>query len=109
MTEGRGTNARQRSSIFCAVLTHVMGMSPAMAHVLDRHPLQVPYHVSMMRGADDAESVGQMICGKADELRATVIVMAAHNKGRLVRFIVGSTTQYCVRKSHVTVLVMQNN
>ena len=84
-------------------------MSPAMAHVLDRHPLQVPYHVSMMRGADDAESVGQMICGKADELRATVIVMAAHNKGRLVRFIVGSTTQYCVRKSHVTVLVMQNN
>jgi len=71
--------------------------------------VQVPYHVSILRGADDAESVGQMICGKADELRATLVVMAAHNKGRLVRFIVGSTTQYCIRKSHVTVLVMQNN
>lgn len=71
--------------------------------------MQVPYHVSIVRGADDAESVGEMICEKADELKATVIVMAAHNKGRLVRFIVGSTTQYCIRNSHVTVLVMQNN
>ena len=75
-----------------------------------RHVLvQVPYHVSILCGADDAESVGQMICEKADELRAVAIIMAAHNKGRLVRFIVGSTTQYCIRNSHVTVLVMQNN
>lgn len=65
--------------------------------------------MSILRGADDAESVGQMICGRSDELRASVIAMAAHNKGRLVRFIVGSTTQYCIRHSHVTVLVMQNN
>ena len=71
--------------------------------------MQVPYHVSILRGADDAESVGQMICEKADELRAVAIIMAAHNKGRLVRFIVGSTTKYCIRNGHVTVLVMQNN
>jgi nucleotide-binding universal stress UspA family protein len=62
-----------------------------------------------VRGEGDCESVGQLICAKADELRATLVAMAAHNKGRLVRFIVGSTTQYCIWHSHVTVLVMQNN
>ena len=71
--------------------------------------LQVPYHVCIVRGETDTESVGQLICQKADELRAALVAMAAHNKGRLVRFIVGSTTQYCIRHSHVTVLVMQNN
>jgi len=40
----------------------------------------VLYHMSILRGADDAESVGQVIWGKADELQATTHVMAAHNK-----------------------------
>lgn len=70
---------------------------------------QVPYHVCIVRGETDCESVGQLICQKADELKAALMAMAAHNKGRLVRFIVGSTTRYCIRHSHVTVLVMQNN
>ncbi|KAK9917547.1 hypothetical protein WJX75_005646 [Coccomyxa subellipsoidea] len=70
---------------------------------------RVPYHVCIVRGETDTESVGQLICQKADELRASLVAMAAHNKGRLVRFIVGSTTRYCIRHSHVTVLVMQNN
>jgi nucleotide-binding universal stress UspA family protein len=62
-----------------------------------------------MRGVGDCESIGQLICHRADELKASLIAMAAHNKGRLVRYLVGSTTQYCIRHSHVTVLVMQNN
>lgn len=70
---------------------------------------QVPYHVCIVRGETDTESVGQLICQKADELHASLVAMSAHNKGRLVRFIVGSTTRYCIRHSHVTVLVMQNN
>ena len=65
--------------------------------------------MSIVRGEGDCESVGQLICQKADDLRASLVAMAAHNKGRLVRFIVGSTTQYCLRHARATVLVMQNN
>ena len=53
--------------------------------------LQGLYHVSIVRGAGgDCDSVGHSICVKADELHATLIAMAAHNMGRLVRFLVGS-------------------
>ena len=55
--------------------------------------LQAPYHVSIVCGEGDCESVGHLICQKADHLRAALIAMAAHNKGRLIRFMVGSTTQ----------------
>ena len=106
-------DARSAGQLCCSCARH--NPWPQVKTVCS-HPLQarqvlvqIPYHVSILRGADDAESVGQMICEKADELRAVAIIMAAHNKGRLVRFIVGSTTQYCIRNSHVTVLVMQNN
>ena len=64
-------------------------------------------HVAIVRGSGgDCNSVGHAICVKADELRAALIAMAAHNKGRLMRFLVGSVTQYCVRTSHVTVAVL---
>jgi nucleotide-binding universal stress UspA family protein len=64
--------------------------------------------VSIVRGEGDCESVGQLICARADDLRAALIAMAAHNKGALVRFLVGSTTQYCLRHARATVLVMQH-
>ena len=54
---------------------------------------QAPYHVSIVCGEGDCESVGHLICQKADHLHAALIAMAAHNKGRLIRFMVGSTTQ----------------
>ena len=69
--------------------------------------MQGLYHVSIVRGTGgDCDSIGHSICIKADELRATLIAMAAHNKGRMIRFLVGSVTQYCVRMSHVTVAVL---
>ncbi len=65
------------------------------------------YHVAIVPGAGgDCNSIGHSICVKADELHATLIAMAAHNKGRMMRFLVGSVTQYCVRTSHVTVAVL---
>lgn len=76
--------------------------------VLALHYAQAAYHVSIVRGEGDCESVGQLICARADDLRAALIAMAAHNKGRLVRFLVGSTTQYCLRHARATVLVMQH-
>ena len=69
--------------------------------------LQADYHVSLVHGAGDAESIGEIICAKAEELDAALIAMAAHNQGRLVRFIVGSVTQYCMRQARGSVLIYQ--
>ena len=67
----------------------VLGTTPGRkVKTVCSHPLQarqvlvqIPYHVSILRGADDAESVGQMICEKADELRAVAIIMASAQQG----------------------------
>lgn len=42
---------------------------------------------------------------QAEELDAALIVMAAHHKGRLLKYLVGSVTSYCINKSRQTVLV----
>jgi nucleotide-binding universal stress UspA family protein len=43
---------------------------------------------------------------QADELNAALVVMAAHHKGRLLKYLVGSVTKYTVNKCNQTVLVM---
>ncbi|KAK9823281.1 hypothetical protein WJX72_001580 [[Myrmecia] bisecta] len=67
---------------------------------------QVPYHVIIQKGGGDADSIGQLICHKSDEVDSAVVAMASHTKGRIARYVVGSTTQFCVRHCRATVLVM---
>ena len=54
----------------------------------------------------DADSIGQNICHQAEHAGVAVVAMAAHNKGRQIKFIVGSVTQYCTKHCSKTVLVM---
>ena len=68
--------------------------------------MQAQYKVTVLKGTADADSIGQYVCQKADQLNAALVVMAAHNKGRQVKFIVGSVTQYCTKVCSKTVLVM---
>ena len=42
---------------------------------------------------------------QADEYSAALVVMAAHNKGRLLKYLLGSATKYCVNHCRSTVLV----
>ena len=59
-----------------------------------------------MRGSADKESIGEGVCQRATDHSAAVVVMAAHNRGLMVRFIIGSTTQYCIEHCEKTVMVM---
>lgn len=54
----------------------------------------------------DTESVGHVLCKKADELEAVAIVMASHNKGRMAEFFLGSVTNYCTHHSHRPVIIV---
>lgn len=54
----------------------------------------------------DTESVGHVLCKKADELDAVAIVMASHNKGRMAEFFLGSVCQYCTHHSKRPVVIV---
>lgn len=54
----------------------------------------------------DTESVGHVLCKKADELDAVAICMATHNKGRMAEFFLGSVTQYCTHHSKRPVIIV---
>ncbi len=68
--------------------------------------VQAMYKVAIMKGSTDADSIGQHICHSAEQLRAAAVVMAAHNKGKAVKWLVGSTMQYCMHQCHQTLLCM---
>ncbi|KAF8056759.1 BRIX1-1 [Scenedesmus sp. PABB004] len=53
----------------------------------------------------DTESVGHVLCKKAEELDAAAIVMASHNKDRVAEFFLGSVSQYCTHHSKRPVVI----
>jgi nucleotide-binding universal stress UspA family protein len=55
----------------------------------------------------DTESVGHVLCKKAQELSAVAIVMASHNRGKMSQLLVGSVTQYATHHSKVPVVVVR--
>ncbi|KAK9840872.1 hypothetical protein WJX74_000388 [Apatococcus lobatus] len=64
--------------------------------------------VSIAKGeGGDADSIGDIICRKAQEVEAALVVMAAHSKGSSVQHAVGAVTRHCTRHCTSTVLVMQ--
>lgn len=69
--------------------------------------LQAQHQISIVNAAIDAasNSIGDHICIKADELSAALVVMAAHHKGRLQNYLLGSTTEHCINFCRSTVLV----
>lgn len=71
--------------------------------------VQAEYKVDIVRGSTDRQSIGEAICNRASDLAAALVVMAAHNRGALMRFIVGSTTQYCIEHCEHTVMVMHRD
>ena len=53
-----------------------------------------------------ALQIGSIICQRADQLQAALVVMAKHNKGALQEFFVGSSTTYCTHHCRSPVLVL---
>lgn len=61
---------------------------------------------AVLQSEVDTESVGHVLCKKAEELDAICIVMASHNKGRMAEFFLGSVTQYCTHHSKRPVVIV---
>lgn len=53
----------------------------------------------------DADSIGTVLCKKAEELKAAVLVVARHNKSKLQQFFLGSVSGFCIQNSKRPVLV----
>lgn len=54
----------------------------------------------------DTDSIGNVLCKKAQELKAVAIVMASHSKTSLQQFFLGSVTDYCTHHCSLPVLVV---
>ncbi len=52
------------------------------------------------------KGIGLAVCKKAEELQASMLVMAAHNKSRFEEIIMGSTSKYCVAHCKKPVLLL---
>lgn len=50
--------------------------------------------------------MGHVLCKKADELDAVMVVMASHNKGRMAEFFLGSVTNYVTHHSKRPVVIV---
>lgn len=51
--------------------------------------VQIPYQVEIVRGCVDNDSIGALLCRRAEQLNAAVLVMAKHNRGAVKEFFIG--------------------
>jgi len=61
--------------------------------------------VHVIKSETDTESVGHIICQKAQDIKATIVVMANHNKNAVTEFFMGSVSQYVMHHCRKPVLV----
>lgn len=69
--------------------------------------LKVPYDVEVVHFAIDCDSIGEMVCARAQALGAAGIVLSKHNKGKIAELFLGSVTNYCTHHAKQPVVVYQ--
>lgn len=77
----------------------------ALRHIGNVTPQPV---VHIVKYEVDTDSIGNVICKKAEELDVAMAVMARHTKTKLQEFFLGSCTQYVIHHSKKPVLVVNN-
>ena len=68
--------------------------------------VQIPYQVEIVRGCVDNDSIGALLCRRAEQLNAAVLVMAKHNRGAVKEFFIGSVSNYALHHCKQPVLVL---
>jgi nucleotide-binding universal stress UspA family protein len=89
----------KKSEAFIArrVLTHVDQMTTAST--------SLPPVIHIIKFETDSDSIGTVLCRKAEELNAAVLVVARHDKSKLSQFFLGSVSQFCVEHCKRPVVV----
>ncbi|KXZ53365.1 hypothetical protein GPECTOR_7g1261 [Gonium pectorale] len=68
-----------------------------------------PFQLELTRFDTDNSSIGAVVCKRAEQLPAAVVVLSKHSRGAIKEFFVGSVCSYCVHHSKVPVLVMHGD
>lgn len=67
---------------------------------------RVQYDAHLIRCNTSSDSVGQLICARADLLKVAAVIMAKHNKGAVKEFFVGSSCSYVIHRCKQPVIVL---
>eukprot|EP00879_Flechtneria_rotunda_P003575 GHRR01003809.1.p1 GENE.GHRR01003809.1~~GHRR01003809.1.p1 ORF type:complete len:175 (+),score=39.74 GHRR01003809.1:47-526(+) len=91
--------------------TYETAVQRAEQFIIDRFVQALPPSIKapivhIIKSEVDTESVGHVLCKKAEELDAAAICMASHNKGRMAQFFLGSVSQYCIHHSKRPVIIV---
>eukprot|EP01024_Parvocaulis_polyphysoides_P023193 TRINITY_DN21442_c0_g1_i2.p4 TRINITY_DN21442_c0_g1~~TRINITY_DN21442_c0_g1_i2.p4 ORF type:complete len:156 (-),score=19.39 TRINITY_DN21442_c0_g1_i2:441-908(-) len=62
--------------------------------------------VHIIKSEVDTDSIGDVVCKKAEELEACAVVMAKHQKSKVMEFFLGSVTNYCMHRCRRPVVVV---
>ena len=68
----------------------------ALQYVLEREGQARPV-VHLIKYETDTESIGEIICRKAQDLEAQLVVVAKHSAGKLQEMFLGSVASYCIK------------
>mmetsp|Transcript_7082 Transcript_7082/g.12121 ORF Transcript_7082/g.12121 Transcript_7082/m.12121 type:complete len:159 (+) Transcript_7082:51-527(+) len=66
---------------------------------------QITPIVHIIKSETDTESMGHIICQKAEDIKSTIVVMANHNKSGLTEWLAGSVSQYVMHHCKKPVLI----
>uniref|UniRef100_A0A7S1SI72 UspA domain-containing protein n=1 Tax=Tetraselmis chuii TaxID=63592 RepID=A0A7S1SI72_9CHLO len=61
--------------------------------------------VHLIKSEMDTDSIGGVLCRKADGLGAALLLVSSHTKSKVTEFFVGSVCSYCTHNSKVPVIV----
>lgn len=61
--------------------------------------------VHVIKYETDADSIGELLCRKAEELDAAVMVLSQHDKTRVQQIFLGSVSNYCTHHCKRSVIV----
>ena len=75
--------------------------------VLDANE-DVTYTSEVVAYETSNESVGEIICERANDVDACAVIMASHGKGRFREFFIGSVTNYCLHRCKKPVIVYRS-
>jgi hypothetical protein len=57
----------------------------------------VPYTVEVVRGCIDNDSIGALVCKRAEQLNAAALLLAKHQRGAVKEFFIGRCVRACAR------------
>ena len=67
---------------------------------------KIPHQVEITHFNTDKDSIGEIICVRAQNLKTPAVVMAKHNQGSIKEFFMGSVSKYCTHHCTQPVIVL---